>query len=152
MADVAALGPTQTAGLADAEGWEVVVVEVALGGLETERVQAHLLTRGAERDAAQRLRLTACEQRRAVRARCDGDLDVDRTDLLRAAAVGADLLNRDALADQRLLELVGSPLSLGELFAIVLGLRVAGVLLDDRGLDGFGLVLAVELVLDGRRR
>ncbi len=67
VADVAALGAAHEAGLPDRERREVVVVEVALGGLEAERVQAHLLTRGPQRDDAEGLRLPAGEQRRAVR-------------------------------------------------------------------------------------
>ena len=55
----------------------------------------------------ERLRLAAGEQRRAVRARGDADLDRRSARIsLRAAPVGADLLDRDALADDRLLELV----------------------------------------------
>ena len=78
VADVAALGTAQTARLPDAERREVVVVEVTLGSLQSERVQSHLLTRGAERHGRERLRLAAREQRGAVRARGDADLDVDR--------------------------------------------------------------------------
>ena len=47
------LGPRMTAGLPDRERREVVVVEVALGRLEPERVEPHLLARGAERDDAE---------------------------------------------------------------------------------------------------
>src|SRR4051812_46332369 len=46
VADVAALGAAHEARLAHGEGREVVVVEVALGRLEPERVQPHLLARG----------------------------------------------------------------------------------------------------------
>ena len=82
------------------------MVEVALGRLETEVVQAHLLARGAERDDAQRLRLAAREQRRAVRARQRLDVDRDLADLALGAAVRALLVDGDALADDLLLERV----------------------------------------------
>ncbi len=124
------------------------MVEVALGGLQPERVEPHLLARGAERDDAERLRLAAREQRRAVRARRDADLDRDRPDLLRAAAVGALLVDGDPLADQRLLELVERPLGGGAALGVVLGLGIAGVLREHLLLDRLGGVLALELVLD----
>ena len=148
MADVAALGAAHEAGLPDRERREVVVVEVALGRLQPERVEPHLLARGAERDDAQRLRLAAGEQRRAVRARRDADLDRDRTDLLGGAPVGTLLLDRDPLADHRLLELVEGALGVGAVLGVGLGLGVARVLLDDLLLDRLGRVLALELVLD----
>ena len=84
MADVAALGSAEAARLPDREGREVVVVPVVLLGLEAERVEAHLLLERAERDDAERLRLAAREERRAVRARRDADLDRDVADLVRA--------------------------------------------------------------------
>ena len=78
VADVAALRAAHEAGLADRERREVVVVEVALLGLEPERVEPHLLARGAERGHREGLRLAAREERRAVRARSDAHLDRDR--------------------------------------------------------------------------
>ena len=78
VADVAALGAAHEAGLPHRERREVVVVEVALLGLEPERVEAHLLARGAEGGHREGLRLAAREQRRAVRARSDAHLDRDR--------------------------------------------------------------------------
>ena len=57
VADVAALGPAHEAGLPDRERREVVVVEVALGRLEPERVEALLLAARAERRDRVRLRL-----------------------------------------------------------------------------------------------
>ncbi len=125
-------------------------MEVALGRLQPERVQAHLLTRRAERDDAQRLRLATSEQRRSVRAWSDSDFDRDRPDLVRAAAVRALLLDRDPLADQRLLELVEGALRVALELGVGLGLRVAGVLHEHLLLDRLARVLALELVLDLR--
>src|SRR5204863_983818 len=99
--------------LPDRERREVVVVEVALGGLEAEVVQAHLLARGAEGGDAQDLRLAALEQAGAVGARQDAGLDLERTDLLRRAAVRALLVDGDALAHDPLLERVEGELRAG---------------------------------------
>ena len=155
VADVAALDAAHAARLPDREGREVVVVPVVLFRLQAERVEAHLLLERAHRDDAQRLRLPAREQRRAVRARRHADFDRDVADLVLRAAVGALLLDGDALADDRLLELVegelhGRAALLGGhelLLGGALG-RGRGVLLEDRLLDGLGRVLALELVLD----
>src|SRR6202034_2602698 len=100
------------------EGREVVVVEVALGGLQPERVEPHLLTRGAKRGDRERLRLTAGEQRRAVCPRSDIALDRDRPDLIGAAAVGPLLGDRDPLADERLLELVERTLGVATVLGV----------------------------------
>ncbi len=94
---------------------------------------------GAQRHDAQRLRLAAREQRRAVRARRDADLDRDVADLVLGAAVGALLVDGDALADDRLLELVERELDrraalLGGLRFVLGGAlgRCGSVLLEDR--------------------
>ena len=124
---------------------------------QAERVEAHLLLERAQRDDAERLRLPAREQRRAVRARRDADFDRDVADLVLRAPVGALLVHGDALADDRLLELVerelrGRAALLGGrelLLGGALG-RGRAVLLEDRRLDGLGGVLALELVLDLR--
>src|SRR5205085_3433052 len=105
VADVTPLRAAHEAGLAHRERREVVVVEVALGGLEPEGVEPHLLARRAERDDRERLRLPAGEQRRAMRTRSDSDLDRDRPDFLGRAAVGPLLVDRDPPADHVLLEL-----------------------------------------------
>ncbi len=146
MTDVAALGAAHEAGLAHRERREVVVVPVELVRLEPEGVEAHLLLERAERGDRQGLRLAAGEQRRAVRARGDADLDRDRADLFVVAAVGALLVDRDALADDRLLEAVERELRLLAVLGVRVGLWVAGVLLEDGGLDGLRRILALELV------
>jgi hypothetical protein len=96
--------------LPDRVGREVVVVHVAALLLEGEVVDALPLLRGAERERRQDLRLAAREQAGAVRARVDADLDRDRTDVLRSAAVRAALLDRDLLPDEVLVDRVGGPL------------------------------------------
>ena len=68
-------------------------------------------------------------------------------DLVGLAAVGPLLLDRDPLADDRLLELVEGHLGRGALLRVVLGLGVPGVLLEDLLLDELAGVLALELVL-----
>src|ERR1039458_3786123 len=145
---VAALGTAHEAGLPDRERREVVVVEVSLGGFQPQRVQPHLLTCGAQRHDAEGLRLTAREHRRAVGAGSDADLDRDRPDLLRAAAVGTLLVDRDALADQRLLQLVERALRIASVFREGLRLGIARVMGEHLLLHRLAGILALELVLD----
>src|ERR1700760_1373343 len=158
MADVATLDAAHAAGLAHRERREVVVVPVVLFRLEAERVETPLLLQRAHRDDAQCLRLTAREQRRAVRARRDADFDRDVADLILATAVWALLVDGDALADDRLLELVEGQLHRCALLLggdeLILGGtlgRRRSVLLEDFGLDSLRRILALELVLDLRR-
>ena len=99
-----------------------------------------------------RLRLATGEERRAVRARSDADLDRDVADLALAAAVGALLVDGDALADDRLLDLVEGELRALAVLAVGVGVGIAGVLLQHGLLDRLGRRLALELVLDLRRR
>src|SRR4051812_12833187 len=139
MADVAALRAAEATRLPVRERREVVVVEVELLRLQAERVEAHLLARGAERDDRQRLRLTAREERRAVRARSDAHLDRDLADLLGVTTVGALLVDGDALADRLLLELVERELRSLALLGIVLTAEGLEHLL----LDALGGVLAL---------
>jgi hypothetical protein len=148
VADVTPLRAAHEAGLAHRERREVVVVPVELLRLEPEGVQPHLLLQRAERGHAEGLRLAAGEERRAVGAREQTGLDRDRSDLLRRAAVGTDLLDRDALAHRVLLDLREG---LGDLRALVAVLDVRSELAEDLLLDGLGRVLTGELVLDRGR-
>ena len=133
VADVAALGAAHEAGLAHREGREVVVVPVELLGLEPERVEAHLLLQRAERGDAERLRLAAREERRAVRARQRRRPRSRSSRISRSrAAVGALLVDGDALADDRLLELVERELRALAVLGVGVGVGVAGVLLERR--------------------
>ena len=148
MADVAALGTAHEPCLPDREWWEVVVVEIALGRLQTEGVEAHLLARRSERGDAERLRLPAGEQRGPVGARRHRDLDRDRTDLIGGATVGALLVHRDPLPDERLLELVERPLRRGLVLRIGRRLGISRVLGEHLLLDRLGRFLALELIFD----
>src|SRR5215472_13014390 len=104
VADVASTGAAQRARLADAVWREVVVVDVALRLVQPDRVDRLLVCFGAQRGNAQDLRLTACEQARAMRPRQHADLDRYRADLFGAASVGASALLEDLGADEVLLE------------------------------------------------
>src|SRR5215216_6692653 len=126
VADVTALGAAHEGGLDDRERREVVVVEVALGRLEAEVVQAHLLARGAQRGHGQGLRLAAREDGGAVGARQHAGLDPDVADLVGAATVRALLLDGDALTDDLLLELVEGELRPGQVLVVLGGRRIAG--------------------------
>jgi hypothetical protein len=126
------------------------VVPVELGRLQPQRVQAHLLAHGAQGNHAEGLRLTAGEQGRAVRAWRHPGLDLDGADLVRAPTVGALLVHRDALADDRLLQLVERHLRrVAACLVLLAGLvGVLGpVLLEHLALDGPARLLAVQLVL-----
>ncbi len=82
------------------------MVHVAAITLEGEVVDALTLLGCAERERREHLRLAALEQAGAVRARVHPDLDVDRPDLLGAAAVGPPLVYGDLLPDDVLVDRV----------------------------------------------
>src|SRR5437763_100864 len=124
VADVAPLRAAHEARLPDRVGREVVVVHVAALGLEREVVDPLALLGGAEGQQGHDLGLPAREERRAVRAGADAHLTRDLADLLRAAAVGPPLLDRDLAPDQVLVD------RLRRLLDVLLGHRV----LDDRRL------------------
>src|SRR3954463_3503742 len=110
MADVAPLRAAHEARLPDRVGREVVVVHVPPLGLEREVVDALALLGGAKGEQRHDLRLAAREERGAVRARADGDLAIDRANLLGAAAVRSALLDSDLLADEVLVDRLGGTL------------------------------------------
>ena len=128
VADVAALGAAHEAGLADRVRREVVVVDVALLVLDAEAVDALELAGATQRDDAQGLRLAAREEGAAVHARHHADLAGDLADLVGAAAVGAALLHRDAIAHE-------VSLDLGERALDMRHALVRRVLVEE-GLDG----------------
>src|SRR5207247_7457546 len=119
---------------------EVVVVEVVLGLLYPERVEPHLVPRGAERRHREGLRLAAGEDRRAVRAWRDPDLDPDVADLVGGPPVRALLVHRDTPPDDVLLQLVEGELDAGAALLVRLGVRlgISGELLEHLLLDGLG--------------
>ncbi len=80
-------------------GREIVVQHEVLAVLALERVDDLLVLAGAERGDAERLRLAAGEQRRAMRARQDADLGDDRADGPGVAAVDAQPGVQDGVAD-----------------------------------------------------
>src|ERR671919_300269 len=77
---------------------------------ERQVVDPLALLRRAQRQQGHDLRLPAGEERRAVRPRRDGDLALDRADLLRAPPVRAPLLDRDLAPDELLVERLGRAL------------------------------------------
>ncbi len=116
VADVTALRASHAARLADGERREVVVVHVAAVALQRQVVDPLALFLRAEGQQAHDLRLAAREERRAVRARHDGDLAVDRTDGLCGATVGAALVDRDLAPHEALVDRVArlADVALGE--------------------------------------
>src|SRR5207237_7174884 len=105
--DVAALRASHEARLPDRVGREVVVVHVAALRLEGEVVDPLSLLGRAEREQRHDLRLASREERGAVRARAHADLALDGPDLLRGAAVGPVLLDRDLAPDELLVDGLG---------------------------------------------
>ena len=81
VADLAALGRTDPAGLTGRVRREVVVVHVALGAVRAQRVELLLQAEHVQRGDAQDLGLAALEQRRAVHPRHDLDLGRERADV-----------------------------------------------------------------------
>ena len=147
VADVAALGAAHEAGLAHRERREVVVVPEALGVLEAEVVDLHVHPRRAERDAREDLRLAAGEQRRAVHARRDVDLALDRPDLVLRATVGALLVDGDPLADRCPSRACRrrAPTSAASCVGLVV-VAVGAYVVEDLLLDGLDRLLARELL------
>ena len=139
-------GRADAAGLADGVRREVVVVHVALAGHRGEGVQLLLHAEHVEGGDAQDLGLATLEQRRAVHARDGLDLGGERTDVRDAAAVDADLVLDDALADQGLGQ---RAVRGGDLLLAALELREQ--LLGGELLDAVQLGLALLLAGDGER-
>ncbi len=106
MTDLAARGAAQGAGLAGAEGREVVVVHIALLVVGRERVEFLRVARGAERGQGEHLRLAAREEAGAMRARAEAGLAPQRADLLERAAIGAHAVFDDARADHIFFDVV----------------------------------------------
>ncbi len=153
VADLAALGRADTAGLTVGPRRHVVVVQVALGVVRRERVD-HLVHAGhGHGHHAHHLGLATLEQRRAVSGRQDADLGGDRAQIGDAAAVDADALVDDARAHQLLVEradgLLDHAVLPGELARRVLGAAQLG---EDLGRDGVGRFVALGLVGDGDDR
>src|SRR5205085_550428 len=106
VAHLAARGPADRPRLAHRHRREVVVEVVLLPRLHrVEAVDDLLVVGRAERARDERLGLAAGEERRAVRARQDAELDRDRPDLVRRAAVDAPARERRR-ADDVALDLV----------------------------------------------
>src|SRR6185369_3887392 len=89
VTDFAATGRTDTAGIADGEGREVVVQQERLFVRSLQGVDELLVFGSTERRDDQRLGLTAREQRRAMGARQNANFRHDRTDGLVVTAIDA---------------------------------------------------------------
>jgi hypothetical protein len=100
VADVAARRAHHAAHLAGAVRREVVVVHEALRLLHPDAVDDLLVADRAKGRHAQHLGLTPGEKTGAMRARQHADLTRDRPDLGQPAAVGADALLEDRVADR----------------------------------------------------
>ena len=116
--------------------------------LEREVVDPLALLGGAEGEQRQDLRLAAREQAGAVRPRADGDLALDRADLLGAAPVRAPLLDGDLLPHEVLVDRLGRTLHV-RLRQLVLDRRAVAV--DRRRADRERQVDALDDPLEEER-
>src|SRR5262249_12350643 len=112
VADFAASGSAQERDLADRERRGVVVEHETLPLLALQALDLLRLLGGAERAGDQRLRLTASEHGRTVRAWEHAGLDPDRADLVELAAVEAHAVREDLFAQHFLLEILEDLLGL----------------------------------------
>ena len=145
-------GGAHPAGLADAEGGEVVVQQEALVVLAFEDVHHLLVVAGTQGGDHQGLGFAAGEQGRAVGPGQDADLRDDGADLVDRPAIDADARLDDVAADDLALELLQHA---GQLLAVSASRVGVGLGQGGRGL-GLGLadgVLALTLGDDlvGRR-
>ncbi len=105
MTNFAPSGTTHKPNFADAEGREVVVQHEALGSFaRLEHLHALLIFLRAKSRRNQRLRFSARKQGRAVRARENADFDVDRADLVEAAAIGTLAILQHLIAEDPFLQ------------------------------------------------
>ena len=144
VAHFATAGRTHALDLTHREGGEVVVEHEVLVALAMQVFVELGVAIGSERDGDQGLGLAAGEERRAVGAGKDADLDRDGTNVAGAAAVDALALLDDNVAQRVALELLeaGSDLAL----AARVGLGELGAELSADLVDGG---VAAELIRDG---
>ena len=98
VADLATAHAAVPPGLADGEGREMVMEHEALLAFAFDVVHPLDVVDGAQRRDPEALRLAPGEHGRAVRPGQDAQHDVDGSDILEAATVGALALFEDALA------------------------------------------------------
>src|SRR4051812_27591465 len=106
VADLAPSGRTHTAGFAGRIRWEVVVQDKAFAVFAFKRVDDLLVLSGTECRDHQCLRLTACEQNRAVRPRQEADLAIDRPYCSRVAPVDPGSIAQDGAAHDLLFDIL----------------------------------------------
>src|SRR5690606_8463792 len=137
VADFAAPRGPEAAHFTDRIRREVVVQHEALVRQAGQPIDHLLAVLGAERSGADRLRFTAGEQRRTVRARQEADGRFDRADLSGRAAVDAGAVLEDRLADDVAFQLLHQ-LELAEVLGRIVMLErfvmLAGF--GTRGVDG----------------
>ncbi len=145
VADLTPSGSAEAADFADRVRREVIVQHEALVGEALQPIDHLLRFLGAERGGADRLRLAAGEQRRAVRAGQEADDRLDRADGLGVAAIDAAAFLEDRAADdvglEALHELGGDELLLRVAFGERFGGLGAGF--GERGLSGPDLLVSL---------
>ena len=101
----------------------------ALLVLAHQRIDDLLVASGSERGHYERLSFATGEECRAVRARGDVHLGLDRADLVGLAAVGALLVDGDPLANAVLLELREGGLDLRDPLTVLVAFVAIGAVL-----------------------
>ncbi len=150
VAHFAAANAGHAAGFADAERREVVMQHEVLALLAFIAFQALTVVSRAQGSGDQSLRFAARKQCRTVRAGQNARLDADGANLVEGAAVRADAVFGDLLAEDALTEVlvVGSELLLGRrIISGQFGRELVLDLLDQRVAFGFAVGLSVERVL-----
>ena len=146
MADLATTRAAHRLDFADREGREVVVQHEAARLHAVQVLDALVIVARAERDADERLGLTAGEQDRTMRARQDAELDGDLAHGVGRTTVDALARGEDLLAADLRLQLARDLLDLGLTTGELLG--DGG---DDLGLGGVNGAVTLELGRDRRR-
>jgi hypothetical protein len=151
MADLAPRGATHRPHFTSREWREVVVQHERLRRLAAllDRVEALHVVRRTERHRDERLRLSAREQRRSVRARQEARVDRDRAHLVRLAPIDTPLRREDLSAQLVILDVTKQRVQLlrgiGEITQELLGNFLLHAL---HGFDPRVLVLLIERLGD----
>ena len=147
MTDFTTAGTAHRLHFTDRERREVVVQHEALPGFAIDHFDLLLVVGRAERDGDERLRLAAGEHARAVHARQHGVLDRDLADLVELAAVEADALVQNRVAQGLLLQVVEDALD-----RRLAGGQLLGQVGDDLLLEPRHRTVVFDLALDAHGR
>ena len=129
MADFAAAGALETAGLAGGIRRHVVVVHVALAGLRAETLDHLRFAHGRKRRDGEHLRFAAGEHAGTMHARQDAGFAPDRTNLGQAAAIRANALFQNLGAHDLLVQVIQRVIDFIQAALETLGIQLVRLLL-----------------------